>query len=254
MRPLPERGKIFPGLKKVATPCVLYLICIHILLLVLIFTPNVRELISSGLGVTQPDSNAFYDEMLHYHARIDANVESGAILFIGDSHIQGLCVSCVTDKAVNFGIGEDTTTGVYSRLPFYQSLYHSSAIVFEIGINDLLQKNVDQIIPNYKYIITAVPMQTSIIFSAVLPIDSEFANKRFRRNNKIRLLNQGIKSMCNQHSNCTYIDSSKKLTDDHGELKNQYHIGDGLHLSAAGYKLWISDLRKAVNSVKIDND
>ena len=70
------------------------------------------------------------------------------IVFIGDSIIQGLYVSAVTENGVNFGISGDTTAGVLERIDKYTILNKARAVVIAIGINDIPRRNNKKIIEN----------------------------------------------------------------------------------------------------------
>jgi lysophospholipase L1-like esterase len=181
--------------------------------------------------------------MVTYHKRIYANARPRSIIFFGDSLIQGLCVSCVTDNALNFGIGNDTTYGVYERLRAIKPRLNVKAIVLAIGINDLKQRNVGAIIPMHQKIIDTLPDNIPIILSAILPIDSKIANKNNRNNENIRLLNEELFARCANRTNCFFVNSGSKLIDHNGDLSHHNHIGDGIHLSPQGYEIWINDLR-----------
>lgn len=197
----------------------------------------------------ESDITEHYRRMIVYHKYMDGNVPDGAVLFIGDSITQGLCVVAVHDKAVNYGIGSDTTLGVLERLPAYRSMERAAAVVIAIGVNDLSRRDNNAILENYKKIMAAVPPDIPLLFSAVLPLDDRNKPDAEKRNERICELNQGLKALCAGEGQCIFLDSTPSLVDDTGNLDPAYHTGDGVHLNMAGYILWIRDLRGKLDAL-----
>lgn len=226
-----------------------YLIIIHISLAFILANSDFISRVTSRLGFENSASELpphFY-RMLTHHKWMDGNVPSGAVILIGDSITQGLAVSAVSAKSVNFGIGSDTTVGVLKRLSDYKSLSRARAIVLAIGVNDLKRRGNDAIVNNYKKILNELPVNIPIITSAVLPIDEEIKNKR-GLNNRISALNDAIKSLSESHKNVYFMDPTKQLIDSDNNLLDSYHVGDGVHLNTRGYDVWIRELRKALEN------
>ena len=84
--------------------------------------------------VTQRD---FYYSTLKAHLLLERYIPKGAMLFFGDSLVQGLELESLHRYPVNFGITGDTTAGLLRRLKEYQSLNIADAVVLESGVNDL---------------------------------------------------------------------------------------------------------------------
>jgi hypothetical protein len=116
----------------------------------------------------QTEITDYLNRIFSYHIRMDGNIPDGAVIFIGDSLIQSLCVSAIACPSVNYGIGGDTTVGVLHRLPFYHSITRASVVVLSIGINDMKYRTNEEILSNYKIIINKIPHKVRIIFSALL--------------------------------------------------------------------------------------
>jgi lysophospholipase L1-like esterase len=188
------------------------------------------------------------NDKLIYHLRGDGNVPKGAVIFIGDSITEGLCVAAVADRAVNYGIAGDTTTGVLARIPQYKSLQRAKAIVLAIGVNDLWrgQRTDEQILSNLRLILMQLPNKTPIVFSAILPINEQLEKDRYGGNKHITEINVQTVKLCAQFKNCHYFSSYDKLLGPDGQLAADYHVGDGLHISTQGYEIWIADMRKAI--------
>jgi lysophospholipase L1-like esterase len=188
-----------------------------------------------------------FRRMTTYHERMDGNVPEGAVLFIGDSITQGLCVSAICAHGVNYGIGSDTTAGVLERLPLYASIERSAAVVLAIGVNDLRRREDKFILENLRDIIEAVTRHVPVVVSAVLPLDERVEAVGPDRNARIAALNSSIASLCADYDACVYADASSLLLDAGGSLAAAYHVGDGVHPNTAGYDKWISILRKGLD-------
>ena len=201
-----------------------------------------------------PDITDHYRRMMTYHNYMDGNVPDGAVLFIGDSITQGLCVAAVCERAVNYGIGSDTTVGVLERLPAYGSMERAAAVVMAIGVNDLSRRENEAILENYSRIIATIPATVPVLFSAVLPLDERVERISEGRNARIRLLNAGLKTLCEEHTRCRFVDATQALADDTGSLSPAYHVGDGVHLNTLGYTQWIDKLSEGFAALNLDRN
>lgn len=196
-----------------------------------------------------------YKTMVTYHQRMDDSVPDGAVIFIGDSITQGLAVAAVTPLAVNYGIGKDTTVGVLDRIPLYRSLARAEAVVLAIGVNDLRQRDNAEILANFKSILERIPSNVPVIISAILPVDLRIWPEP-NHNQRIQQINAELDLLCDTYPTATFVDSRARLvesdqTDPAQNLAAQHHIGDGIHLSTAGYAVWIEDLRAALGRIRL---
>lgn len=196
------------------------------------------------------DLTDHYHRMMRYHERMDGNVPEGAVLFIGDSITQGLCVAAVSERGVNYGIGSDTTVGVAHRLPRYTSIARASAVVLAIGVNDLRRRDNEAILERMAQLIETISGQAPLVVSAVLPLDERVSSIDAGRNERIAALNRGVAALCAQQAGCVFVDVSATLSDAQGNLAEEHHVGDGVHLNTAGYALWIDALRDAIASTR----
>ncbi len=196
-----------------------------------------------------------FRRMCRYHERMDGNVPDGAVLFIGDSITQGLCVAAVCDRGVNYGIGSDTTAGVIERLPLYGSIARAKAVVLAIGVNDLRRRDDAVILENLREIMTRMTADTSLVVSAVLPLDERVESVGPDRNKRIANLNGQIAALCADFERCVFVDASSALLDTDGSLAAAYHVGDGVHPNTAGYDRWIRALRQGLIETRaLDSD
>ena len=93
-------------------------------------------------------------------------------------------------------------------------------------------------------ILSAIPPHVPVVVSAVLPTDQSATGHK--RNARIADLNEGLARLCAARGRCYWVDSAAKLVDAAGNLDLRYHDGDGVHLSQAGYAVWMADLRTAL--------
>ncbi len=226
---------------------VCYIVCLNLLLAVIIFKPGPVEQLAKRLGWRKSSHAEHYNRILAFHCRIDACVPDDAVIFIGDSFIQGMCVSAIVERGVNFGIGGDTTSGVLKRLPTYTCIKKARAIVLAVGFNDLCERNNSQILKNYREILLKLPENVKVIFCSVLPIDENCRSERY--NDRIIELNRSSAEMCSSMENCQFADLTDKFRDTQGNLSQQYHEGDGIHLNSKGYSIYNETLKALLMSV-----
>ncbi len=219
----------------------IYLLLLHIILVLLFLKSDFME---SYVGKRfKQELTPYYHALVAFQSRVDANLNAGYTLFIGDSQIQGLCVTCVEEKSVNYGIASDTTVGILNRLPEYKSLGNARAVVLQVGVNDLSRRDDNDIVSNYQAILNRLPSDSIVVLAAIFPIDSVLAENPSRSNGRIKSLNIKLKKLCSNDLRCRYIDSGGRLQDNSGNLRADYHLGDGVHLNPAGYRVWINELK-----------
>ena len=227
-----------------------YFTALHVIIAVFFLKPHLINQLKSKLDYKQPEISELYKTLLTFQLRSDALLPNDSVIFIGDSITQGLCVSCVAKGSANYGIGGDTTLGVLKRIAKYHSIKNSKAVVLAIGLNDLDKRDDEEILGNFKEIIHMIPLRIPMIVSGVLPVDESFTLSPARKNNRIRELNNKIMLLCRKYKNSIFFNSTSNLVDRAGNLKRQFHTGDGVHLSTDGYKVWITDLRQKLHEIR----
>ncbi|WP_219988579.1 GDSL-type esterase/lipase family protein [Leucothrix pacifica] len=223
-----------------------WLLLVHTIALLAIFDTDLLYRIDRKLGtglLNPPEITQYHEDMLGSQLQLDSSVEAGSVIFLGDSLTQGLNVAAVTHPAINYGIGMDTSAALLGRIGQYQSLTKASAIVVEIGINDLIRtsRSNAQIVENIQQILDSLPDQVPVIVQSVFPVDERFGMTGF--NQRIRTLNAAIADLAASQS-FEFLDLHDAFADEDGNLKDELHTGDGIHLSAAAYQQWISSLKE----------
>lgn len=226
-------------------PFLVYVIFLHFIFFALLWKSNLLMALAYKAGYPRPEISSFHLGIFRYQKIQDASVPAGSTLFIGDSITHGLVTSSITNSSVNFGIGADTTVGVLSRVKQFQSISTAKAIILTIGVNDLvIGRDVHSTVDNIKKIINQFNQRQTFL-SAVLPVDE--GKKRWESlNEKIDSLNSELTLLAANLPNVTYMDSNPILRGADGNLKVEHHVGDGLHLSPSGYKVWAEFLRNTL--------
>lgn len=131
----------------------------------------------------------------------------GAVVLIGDSMTQRLCVSTVAPCSVNYGIGSDMTVGGLNHLPEYKSLGRASAVVLAIGSNDIRFRSNTDILHNYSEIVAQLPKDTPVIVSAVLPVDQEIHEWHEANRSRIEPLNAKLEASARRTDNLFFVNA-----------------------------------------------
>jgi hypothetical protein len=217
-----------------------YLILLHVLLLCLIAKGATRKLFA-------PPSPAAYDTPhyrleLSFHARKDSLVPTNAVVFLGDSHIEGMLTTAVAEPSVNFGIGGDTTDGIINRLRRYECLARAKAVVLLVGINDMVFRSNEEALQNYSALLGALPKgKTAAI--GVLPVREGALTEQNKslNNERISAFNAELQTIC-KAKGIRYIEPP---TDAEYE-------SDGVHLSASGYAVFVRHLQIELGRIGVD--
>lgn len=229
---------------------VIYIALLHVTILILLIEPYYGNRVLAAFGLqSNCRLTTHYDEMLAFHIRQDQNLSRGYVVFIGDSHVQGLAVNEITPLAVNYGIGSDTTVGVFNRIKHYQSLRRAKLIVLMIGFNDLKIRETEQIIKNIEALVKLTPENVPLLITSLLPVDEKkFIGSEF--NERIKQINASLSQFEREYRYVSYVDAAKLLVGSDGGLDPRFHIGDGVHLNGLGYSILIDLLRAKIESIQ----
>ena len=179
-------------------------------------------------------------------SKIDSiKVQDENIVFFGDSITEGYNVKEFFDeyRIVNSGISGNTTKDLINRIDSDLYDYNPSAVIIQIGTNDLRVSIKDEeIISNIKKIIKGIRKNrknASILVESIYPLnrdmDTEYwdgVNEDYNNKHIIKL-NKDIKKLC-KIEHIKYIDVYTSLLDDNKNLKEVYSK-EGLHLTDLGY-------------------
>lgn len=147
----------------------------------------------------------------------------------------------------NRGISGDISFGILERLDEVTAGKPAKVFIL-IGINDIRDQIPDSVIAgNQRRIvqrIKAASPATKIYFHTLLPVNNEFTQfkNHYNKDEHIQAVNEALKKMAAEEK-ITLIDLHPHFLDAQKKLAKQYTM-DGLHLNAAGYKVWADILRK----------
>jgi len=223
-----------------------YTVTVHVLLLLALWRPDTVIAVKSQLRpAPRAEMGDHYARKIALHARQDATVPALSAVFIGDSHVEGLHADAVASPAVNYGIGGDTTAGILARLGIYtNSLPHASAVFICVGVNDMLHRDNQQIAANSWRILTNLPPGRPVVWAAVPPLcEWNYPHRAVINNARIADLNSRLAQLFAPVRNVAFVHAPPNLLDEEGNLSAQYDAGDGIHLNADGYRLWITALQ-----------
>jgi lysophospholipase L1-like esterase len=165
----------------------------------------------------------------------------GRIVFLGDSITEGgLWDEWFAELAVaNRGIGGDTVGGVLDRLD--SAVYEPRAISVLIGTNDLSglgkSRRVEDIAAQLDTVLSrirTVAPDALLIVNSVMPRAKAFADD-------VTDLNHRYQKLAATYG-ATYLDLWPALAAPDRSLRKDLTL-DGLHLSGAGYQVWVDQLR-----------
>lgn len=196
--------------------------------------------------IQQQQKSYFKQSMQRFLQSQLANLPENTVLVMGDSMVQGMAVSSIHPNAVNFGIGSETSLETLSRLRSYAPLEQAACVIVVTGVNDVLNQNTEHTFEHLKVIIRTLPSTKPIFISQLLPVDETIASRQ-GLNKRIEKINQQILELQN-HDTQVYVLRYNTIFGRDGLDKN-LHRGDGLHLNAKGYVLWISSIKQQVGQV-----
>jgi lysophospholipase L1-like esterase len=175
--------------------------------------------------------------------------KSSDIIFLGNSITAGtdwMEMLGRTDVR-NRGISGDITYGVLERLDEVTEGKPAKVFIL-IGINDISRNIPDSlIICNYQKIIQRIKKEspsTKIYFHTLMPVNNEFTQfkNHYNKDEHILYVNEQLRKL-GAKEKITVIDLYPHFLNADKKLDKKYTI-DGLHLTAAGYKVWTSILQK----------
>ena len=178
------------------------------------------------------------------------------LLFLGDSITEGWGNNetwkklYVPRKAVNFGIGGDTTQNVHWRLVNGElDGIKPKAIVLMIGTNNfgLHNDKPEDVVRGVEALVKVLREQlpdAKILLLGMFPRDQK-PGTDFRK--RIATANEGIaKLAASEH--LQYLDLGSKFLSEDGTLSKEI-MPDFLHLSAKGYEIWGDAIEPSVKKM-----
>lgn len=194
------------------------------------------------------------DRLVHHHHGQKRDffhaypIHPGDIVFLGDSLTDGARWDELFPglPVKNRGINADLSTGVLARLGDIVN-GHPAAIFILIGTNDLpwFEHRADaDIIITYTNILAEIQNtspETRVFIQSIFPRARSYNKRILHLNRELKILAENF--------GCAYIDIYSKLVDPTGQLRSEL-TNDGLHLLAAGYRIWVDAISPYIEDLK----
>jgi len=162
-------------------------------------------------------------------------------LFIGDSLIAmgdwqemfpGVFVDCR-------GVAGETVAGLLARLESIIADIDPPDLVFIMtGINDVAMEDF-AFMDSYGKVIELLAVrypQARIVVNSLLPVQLPWLSAEV-----VPKVNTMLRRLAERMA-VVFLDIYRNFTDDEGRPVGQYYLGDGVHLSAQGYRVWAEAL------------
>lgn len=171
-----------------------------------------------------------------------SELDGARVALLGDSHFaiapwQDLTgCSSMSNRGVAAGKASDLTEDakrLLARPP--------SAVFVEVGINDLLAGRAPhQVVEDVSALANIITDKSKVIVFSLFPVARGIGTADL--NSKIRAVNVGLKRIYGLE----FIDLTPKFVDENGFLM-EHLTTDGIHLRAAGYKIWRDAIATRMN-------
>lgn len=163
------------------------------------------------------------------------------ILFIGSSSIRGWKLDdyFADLPVINRGFGGSQIADSTHFADRIITPYKPRIVVLYAGDNDIAKgKSPERVTADYRAFVktvhSALP-KTRIVFIAIKPSIS-----RWKLVDDMRRANASVKSIADKDDRLVFVDIDKPMIGQDGQPRKELFRDDGLHLNAAGYKLWAS--------------
>ncbi len=215
-------------------------------------TPASAPAVSAPSAAQQQKPLQSYPERAEVWEKTIADIEArdktgaapslGAILFIGSSSIKGwksLAADFPGLPVFNRGFGgsqiqDSTYYAGRILLPF-----QPRTVVFYAGDNDIAAGHThEQVVGDFQtfaFKVRAALPDAKIIFLAIKPSPS-----RWKLQPRIVAANRAIAGWMASQPNMAFVDVHTPMLGPDGQPRKELFIGDGLHMTPTGYRLWTS--------------
>ncbi|MFQ5732154.1 MAG: SGNH/GDSL hydrolase family protein [Planctomycetaceae bacterium] len=166
------------------------------------------------------------------------------LLFVGSSSIWlwKLDKSFPHRKAINRGFGGSEIADSIDYADQLILKHKPRIVVLYAGDNDIARgKSAKRVAADFRRFVKTVHAKlpkTRILFIAIKP-----SIRRWKLADTMKAANTLIADQCGKNERLDYVDVFTPMLGKDGKPRAELFIIDGLHLNAAGYKLWASLLR-----------
>lgn len=174
------------------------------------------------------------------------DISAGSIAFLGDSITNhGEWEQWFPERTTfNLGVSGDTTDDVILRLDSVSALSPDSVALL-IGTNDLgTRGTVEHLVRNIELIMVNLRRDlpgARLLVQSIMPRGVEFAAQVQDANRHLRQFSPSV--------NAQYLDLWPAFAREDGEIRPELSV-DRLHLTEEGYRLWLDELRPALERLE----
>lgn len=168
------------------------------------------------------------------------------ILFLGDSLIEYFDWKdrLPEHNVANLGIAGESVEGLLSRVVKIKDAFPDADIIFIMtGINNVAMGDLE-FFDFYKVIIeklTSFYPNAKIYVHSLLPAAVSFISK-----DSIMKANEFLKELARSQG-VEYVDIHNRFVDTKGNAINENLMDDGVHISSAGYDVWLNVVEGIIN-------
>lgn len=147
-------------------------------------------------------------------------------------------------QAINLGFGGSTLaacTWYFDRV--FKNLNTVEAIVIYAGENDLGEgRHPEEVVLFLQNLLAKIKAKYGNIAVTYISIKPSFSREHLSES--ISYTNKNIEKIVLEDVNLHYLNIYDLMLNEDGSPNPQYYHEDGLHLSPAGYKLWLDEFKK----------
>lgn len=186
--------------------------------------------------------NRYEDEIIEFEKEDSAKgISKGKVLFVGSSSFRkwlNMEKDLFPVPVMNRGFGGSTMPELDYYFFRIVRPYNPSAIVIYEGDNDVLAPFLtpEVILKSFDIFIQLTKQylpNTKIFFVSIKPSPSRIAYLK-----KMQITNKLIKTYCEKDKSLFYIDITKQMFNENGQIREDIFRNDRLHMNEKGYKIW----------------
>lgn len=148
------------------------------------------------------------------------------------------------NDAINLGFGGSTLaacTWYFERI--FKNLHNVEAIVIYAGENDLGEgRHPEEVVLFLQNLFAKIRKKYGNISCSYISIKPSFSREHLSES--IRYTNKNIEKIMREDVNLHFVNVYDLMLNEDGSPNPKYYHEDGLHLSPAGYKLWLDEFKK----------
>jgi len=201
---------------------------------------------------------------LGYYDRLMTHCPDGTILIIGDSIIQDMVASKISQFAQTFGVGGESLRRCINRIDRGGLIHRAGAVVFASGINELSNFTAyapyssEVLTDNIAYMHSGIAAQATgkWVVCDILPVDetllvSTVSSNYTDMNSKIDAANTKVRNAwASSAAQVQFVSVKTQLLDGTGNLADINHI-DGMHLSTNGHDIYTNGIKIGLQNLGV---